>query len=180
MNQLYQINTTMEREDYRNFLYLITFGKNPSILLAILTMSCFLSLFISFFTNGFQIKNFLIITFFMFLVTISTLCMRLESKVRKKYGIANKENLKKEQTVILFDNSIEATNRSNNGTTVVSYEDFYEIWETKNYLFFYFSKDLCSLIRKQDIDKVQSEEILQFLKSKLGEKFKHSMSCSYK
>ncbi|MSS64803.1 YcxB family protein [Velocimicrobium porci] len=172
MNQQYQINTTMEREDYRNFLYLITFRKNPSVLLAILLMSFILSFFVSFFTNGFQIKNFLIITFFMFLVTISTLCLRLESKVKKKYSISNQQNLKKEQTITLFSDSIEATNRNSDGTTIISYNDFYEIWETRNYLFFYFSKDLCSLIRKQDIDKTQANEIIYFLKSKLGNKFK--------
>lgn len=172
MNQQYEIHTTMEREDFRNFLYLITFRKNPSVLVAILLMSVFLSFFVSFFTGGFQLGNFLIITFFMFLVTSSTLCLRLESKVKKKYSISNEKNLKKDQTITLTDTSIEATNRSSDGSTIVSYEDFYELWETKQYLFFYFTKDLCSLIRKQDIAKENKDELFDFLRNKLGEKFK--------
>lgn len=172
MNQQYEIHTTMEREDFRNFLYLITFRKNTSVLVAILLMSLFLSFFVSFFTGGFQIGNFLIITFFMFLVTSSALCLRLESKVKKKYSISNEKNLKKDQTVILTDTLIEATNRSSDGSTTVSYEQFHELWETKQYLFFYFTKDLCSFIRKRDIAEENKDELFDFLRNKLGEKFK--------
>lgn len=172
MNEKYKITTTMEREDYRNFLYLITFKRNTSVWLLILFLTIILSISISLITGGIKPLNLLIIAFFMFLVILSALCLRLESKVKKKYGKSNAKLLKKDQTLSLSEQGIEATNRSKEGTTSSSYENIYEIWETKDYFFFYFTKDLCSLIRKKDIPKEQYDEIISFLKEKLKSRFK--------
>lgn len=172
MNEKYKFTTTMEREDYRNFLYLITFKRNHSVWLLILFLTVLLSVSISLFTGGIKPLNLLIIAFFMLLVIVSALCIRLESKVKKKYKKTKETQLKKEQTVKLYETEIEATNRSREGTTTSTYDNFYEIWETKDYFFFYFTKDSCSLIRKKDIPSNQFDDIVAFLKEKLNHKFK--------
>lgn len=172
MNEKYKITTTMEREDYRNFLYLITFKRNHSVWLLILFLTVLLSVSISLFTGGIKPLNLLIIAFFMVLVIVSALCLRLESKVKKKYGKSNAKLLKKEQTLTLYDQEIEATNRSREGTTTSTYDNFYEIWETKDYFFFYFTKESCSLIRKKDIPNDEYDNLISFLKEKLNNKFK--------
>ena len=171
-NELFQFTTKMERDDYKKYLYFTTFRKSfqtviSLILLVIIGTLIFCRLLNR--TNLFEIISVLLI---ITLLSLSFLLLKLDRQVKKLFPTDSKTSFKKEQIITLYETYLTASNRMSEGVTKTDYKDFYEIYETEEYLILYFDKALTSLIRKKDIPTKQYDEITLFLKSKLEHRYK--------
>ena len=169
--ELFQITTRMEKEDYKKYLYFITFRKSYQTTISLILLSFIGTFIFSFLLNQSNPIKILSIFLIVSLISLSFLLLKLDHQVRKLYPTDMKPSFKKEQTIRLYDTYLTASNRMSEGEIKINYLTFHEIYETEEYLILYFDKTLASPLRKKDIDKEQYAEIISFLRSKLENRY---------
>ncbi len=170
-HELFQITTKMEKDDYKKYLYFITFRKSYQTMFSLIVLSLIGTFIFSFLLNQTNpikiISIFLIVAF----ISLSFLFLKLERQVTKLFPTDTKSSFKKEQTIHLYGTYLTASNRMSDGETKTDYLSFHEIYETAEYLILYFDKTLASPVRKKDIAIEQYDEIISLLKSKLENRY---------
>jgi len=171
-NALYEVTTIMEKDDLRKFLYLTTFRKKFITIPLIFIVAAFCSFFTVFMVGNFNLTKFLFIWLILIIIAFGVICFKIELKIKKEINIQNSGNFRSQQIITFYENYVIATNKSAKGTYKIKYNKFYQIQETKNYLVIYNSANSASLVRKKDIDAESQHKIKEFLKRKLGKRFK--------
>ena len=154
----------MEKEDYRNFLFLTTFQTVDSI--ASLFIIGILLGGITTAMTGFSLSTLFFSSLFFILVLFVVMYSKLEKNVKTVYPLDQPAAIETEQTITLYDTYLTSTNRTNGDITEVSYADIYKIKENDSYIILMLTKELASVICKKDLDREKTEAVSLFLKDK--------------
>lgn len=161
---IYEITTNMEKDDYRNFLFLTTFQSLDSII-SLFIISVILGAITSVIT-GFSISSLFFSTLFFFLVLFVLLYAKLERNVKSTYPLDQQANIETKQTILFYNTYLSSTNRTNADITTTNYNTIYKVKEDDSYIILFLTKELASVIRKKDLDKEMIKELSIFLKEK--------------
>ena len=164
---LYQITTKMEKEDYRNFLFLTTFQTTDSIV-SLLLIGTILGAIASF-TTGFSLSSLFFSCLFFILVLFVVMYSKLEKNVKTMYPLDQPAAIKTAQTITFYDTYLTSTNRTNTDITETIYNDIYKIKENDSYIILMLTKELASVICKKDLDREMVRKISDLLKEKCGD-----------
>lgn len=162
---IYEITTTMEKDDYRNFLFITTF-QTPDSIISLLIISIILGAIVSVVT-GFSLSTLFFAILFFFLIFFVLLYSKLEKNVKATYPLDQPANIETKQTILFYNTHLVSTNRTNTDVTTVAYENIYKIKEDDSYIILFLTKELVSVIRKKDLDSETINEISAFLKEKI-------------
>ena len=161
---LYEITTKMEKDDYRNFLFLTTFQTADSIV-SLIIIGAILGTIASFIT-GFSLSSLFFSSFFFILVLFAVMYSKLEKNVKRVYPLDRPATIKTEQTLVFYDSYLTSTNRTNADVTKVLYKDIFKIKEDNSYIILMLTKELASLICKRDLENEVLEKISKLLNEK--------------
>ncbi len=170
----FHFTTTMEKEDYKHYLNFITFRKSKTTWLSLTVIGTILCFFLCSILSLSGLGTIASVWLFSVLLSTSFLLLKINRQVNSLFGVDSikpEKAFKAEQTVTIYETYLTASNRTKEGKTSVSYEDFNNIYESNQYLFFYFSPGLASLIRKKDIPQEQIIPLTQFLQEKLSKRY---------
>ena len=163
-HSLYKITTKMEKEDYRNFLFLTTFQTADSTI-SLVIIGIILGAIASFAT-GFSVSSLFFSSLFFILVLFAVMYSKLEKNVKAVYPLDQPATIETEQTIVFYDTYLTSTNRTNADITKILYTDIFKIKEDDNYIILMLTKELASLICKRDLDKDIIDKISNLLKEK--------------
>ena len=161
---IYKITTNMEKDDYRNFLFLTTFQSIDS-LVSLFIISILLGGITSIITD-FSISSLFFSTLFFFLILFVLLYAKLEKNVKATYPLDQPANIETTQTILFFDTYLTTTNRTDSNITTANYATMYKIKEDDSYIILFLTKELASVICKKDLDKEMIKELSSFLTEK--------------
>ncbi len=161
---IYEITTTMEKDDYRNFLFLTTF-QTPDSIISLLIISILLGAVTSVVT-GFSLSSLFFSTLFFFLIFFVLLYAKLEKNVKATYPLDQPANIETKQTILFYNTYLTSTNRTDANVTTAAYDTIYKIKEDDSYIILFLTKELASVIRKKDLDNEIIQELSAFLKEK--------------
>ncbi len=161
---LFEITTTMEKDDYRNFLFLTTFQTADSI--ASLFIIGILLGGITTAMTGFSLSSLFFSSLFFILMLFVVMYSKLEKNVKAVYPLDQPAAIETAQTISFYDTYLTSTNRTNADITEVAYKDIFKVKENDRYIILMLTKDLASLICKKDLDKETIAKISNLLKEK--------------
>ena len=163
-HSLYEITTKMQKDDYRNFLFLTTFQTADSIT-SLVIVGLILGAIASFVT-GFSISSLFFSSLFFILVLFAVMYSKLEKNVKAVYPLDQPATIETEQTIVFYDTYLTSTNRTNADITKVHYADIFKVKEDDSYIILMLTKELASLICKRDLEKEVIENISKLLNEK--------------
>lgn len=169
--ELYCFTSIMEKEDYKKFLYFITFKKSRKTIWALITLALVSCMLLSFFLRLRSIGEIAGCFIFMLIISLSFLLLKIEGQAKALYSANPQNEFQKEQTVTLYETRITATNRTSNGVTSTDYGRLSKIYELPDYLILYFNEELASLIRRKDLPSGCEKDICRFLEQKLEHRY---------
>lgn len=69
-----------------------------------------------------------------------------------------------------FERELKVERENSDSVSTIEYDRIYRLYESRDYLLFYYNADQASIIRKADVEPVDA--LIEFLKQKFGEKYK--------
>lgn len=170
--KFFTIKTSINKKDYNRFLYIATFLRRKLTIPIIIIITALMSLFVAYSNKSFSLKNFFIYWFFLIVITLFAIIIKIEFKTKEKAKNENDSTLKSVETLELFDDYMSIKSTAFKGKSKIKYKKIYEILESKKYIIIYFNKRQASIIRKKDLEKGSLEDLRSFLIEKLGNKYK--------
>lgn len=150
------ITTTMEKEDYRKFLYLATFCRNKMVF-PLIAIIAFVG---SFLINWNQRHlNWITITLswlFMFVLAIAVVCFKVERKNNLRITSDHTGTFGSRNVLKFYEEKVVMENDSLKSTAELKYSQFFSVLESKDYFIFYLTANQASLIRKKDIESLDA------------------------
>ena len=162
---VFTIETVMEKEDYRKFLFIATLLRNAYTIPLIAGIALLGAFIATWRTDSFAPGTVIILWIFMFLLVIGIICLKIERK--------NKQRMKSDKTgtfgakniLKFYPDHMVVETPFLQGTCTLRYDQFYQLLESKDYLIFYWNQNQASLMKKSDISDLDG------FKSFLLEKF---------
>lgn len=161
---LFEITTTMEKDDYRNFLFLTTFQTADSI--ASLFIIGIILGGITTAMTGFSLSSLFFSSLFFILILFVVMYSKLEKNVKAVYPLDQPAAIETVQTITFYDTYLTSTNRTNADITEVAYKDIFKVKENDSYIILMLTKELASVICKKDLDKETITKISTLLKER--------------
>ncbi len=161
---LFEITTNMEKDDYRNFLFLTTFQTADSIA-SLIIIGIILGAIASVIT-GFSLSSLFFSSLFFILVLFVVMYSKLEKNVKAVYPLDQPAAIETKQTINFYDTYLTSTNRTNTDITEAAYTDIYKIKENDSYIILMLTKELASVICKKDLDENMVHSISKLLHQK--------------
>ncbi|RDU24396.1 YcxB family protein [Anaerosacchariphilus polymeriproducens] len=166
LEPIFSVKTTMEKEDYKKFLYIAIFCKNKLLVPVIILLTIIGSLII----NYSNLLAIILTWILLFVLSIASLCFMVVTK--------NKQRLKSNKagefgSFIVwkyYDEKIIMENEVFHATEM-RYDQIYQLLESKDYFIFYLTKNQASLVRKRDFKQVS--DFKEFIISKFENNYKY-------
>lgn len=171
-NKLFTVRTSMEKEDYRNFLYIAILLKSKIKIPFMLLFIAFLSTFLSYSENQFYIKDFFISFIILITVFILIIVFKIELKINQRIKTDKLGIFKSQGILDFYENFLIAKSTAIEGESKLKYDSFYKVFETKYYFITYFNIDQAALIRKKDMENKAIENLRYLYKNNLKNKYK--------
>jgi hypothetical protein len=168
-NALYEITTSMDKEDYRKFSYLTIFRKKSQTALLIVAMAVGGGVLFSMIEGGFSLPKFLIIALILIPTELLAIFLRVEYSAYKKMSLIRMGLESTRQHITFYDSYLTA--EDSKGHNKIKYDKLYKVQETKDYYFIYASEGSASMVRKIDIHGEDRDGFNQFLKAKMGTRY---------
>lgn len=166
----FSITTVMEQEDYRKFLYLATFRRNPMVLPLVALIALLGSWAVNWSMEGLKLLPLLLTWVGMFALAIGTLCWKVERKNKQRVATDKTGTFGAKNLLKFYDDRLVMEQEAMHSKGELRYEQFYQLLETKDYFIFYLSMNQASLLRKKDVADVGS--LQEFLRSKLEGRYR--------
>jgi len=166
---LYEITTSMDKDDYRKFSYLTIFRKKSQTALLIVAMAIGGGILFTMMEGSLSLLRFLIITLILIPTELAAIFLRVEYKAYKKMSIIRAGLESARQHIIFYENYLTAVDSKNQNK--VKYDKLYQVLETKDYYFIYSSAGSASMVRKIDIHEDDRDGFRQFIKAKMGTRY---------
>lgn len=167
----YRIETVMEKEDYKKFLYTTTFTRNKSALRFLAVMSLIGAILLAVVKFGFGIKTFFVSWAVMFACLYVIAWIKVEYNYRKKISIDDSGVFGSVTTIEFFENYMTMESTMAEGRSVLDYGKFFRLLEMRQYFVFYYSKTMATIVRKKDMDSINVQEFRQFIAEKFEGKY---------
>ena len=167
MKELFVINTTLEKKDFREYLYITTFLKNRRVFLVLYGVCLALSAISNLILRSFTVENILIRSVIVFTGLVVLMCIGIEIKSRRFAKNYRAGEMGQKETLRFYEEYMEVGMKSGDR---IEYERFYELLESKNYFLFYLNEKYASFVRKSDVP--ECEKFIGFLQSVFGDKYK--------
>ncbi|WP_333652139.1 YcxB family protein [Lacrimispora sp.] len=167
----YIIRTTMEKEDYRKFLYLATFCRNKMVIPMIASIAFAGSILINW---NLHLLNWIAITLswiFLFVLAVVTVCFKVERKNKIRVTSDNTGTFGSLNILKFYDEKMVMENDLLKSTGELKYTQFFSVIESKDYFIFYLTANQACLIRKKDVDS--PDAFKQFVMKVFNDKYKH-------
>ena len=164
------IQTKMEKEDYKKFLYLATFFRNKLTLPMILLLAFLGSAAIQLTEDAFSLVPFLVVTILMFVVAVAAVCFQVERKNQQRVTTDKTGAFGSISTLRFGEEVIEMENEAMHSSGELRYDQIYQLLETHDYFIFYLTANQASLVRKKDVTEVAA--FRTFLQEKFAGKYK--------
>lgn len=160
---LFDINTTMEISDNRNFLYIRTFKQNSSIFLAMGILSILGGLFLAFGFRQFYPMGILKACVTAFTIIWSIIMVKIELRHRKRIKEEKSGMLGSKINMKFYDDHMVMTSNISQGESKLYYKDFYGLIETGAYYIFYYSMSHATMLKKKDVDELYRKDFRDFI-----------------
>lgn len=170
--KLFTIKTSINKEDYRKFLYIATFLRKKFTIPAIIVITALMAGFVSYNNRIFELKSFLIYWLILLIITLFAIVVKIEFQSRERAKADKAGILKSIETLEFFDDILVIKSTAFKGKSKIKYYKFYEVIETKNYFIIYFNRRQASIIRKIDLEGSLVDELRNLLIGKIGHKYK--------
>ncbi|MDF3004786.1 MAG: rane associated protein [Oscillospiraceae bacterium] len=167
----YIVRTTMEKEDYRKFLYLATFCKNKMVVPMIACLAFAGSLVLNWNLHDASWGIVMLYWVFLFVLAIAVVCLKVERKNKLRVTTDNTGTFGSLNVLKFYSDKVVMDNASLKSTGELKYSQFYSVVESKDYLIFYITANQASLIRKKDVEYL--EPFKQFIKETFVDKYRH-------
>lgn len=164
------INTTMSKEDYKEFLYIATFRRNKFTIPVLLLMAFIGGLIIGYNEGYFSVIRFIISWILLFMFSILLILFQIQRKNAKRVKTDKTGAFDSVNTLKFYNDKIVMENQSLKSTGELHYSKFFFLLESKDYFIFYFTANQASLIRKKDIYDLK--EFREFIIDKFKGKYK--------
>lgn len=168
------IETTMEPNDYRTFLFIATFLRNPFTIPMIAGIAGLGACLFELSNDSFAVVPVLSMWIFMFVIAIGVLCFKIERKNKQRIRTDKTGTFGSKSILKFFEDRIVIETPSLQGTCTLRYEQFFQLLESKDYLIFYLNKNQASFIRKKDL--TNPNDFLPFITKKFENKYKRIFS----
>lgn len=165
------VKTTVEKDDYRIFLYKSTFFKNKSSIPFILLVSGVMAVILSRLNQVYSLIYFLGAWLFLTLVMFSTIIYKIEKKFRQRIKSDKTGAFDSFETLEFYDDFVIIKSPRFDGLLTIRYEQMYKVIEQKDYFLTYFNESQSSIIRKKDMNLELTNRLRRLYKEKLGENF---------
>ena len=164
------IKTAMEKEDYKKFLYVATFFRNKMIIPMILLISLAGGVFISISLESFNVFTILISWVLLFILAVAVICFKVEYRNRLRIKTDNTGTFGSVSILSFYEDNMIMENEILKSKSEMEYKKFYEVLESKDFWIFYFTANQAYLIRKKDVEELESFK--EFLKGIFKDKYK--------
>lgn len=168
---LYKLQTIMEKEDYRKFLYISTLKRNKRSIVFMLVLSLVGALIISITKGGFSLNGFFISWLFMFCIVLAVVCFKIELRYRQRIKTDNTGVFGSATSIEFYDDYLTMESPIAEGKSKLDYEKFYKLIECGTYFIFYYNMNMATLLRKKDMRDVNIVEFRKFIKGKFEGKY---------
>lgn len=162
------INTIMTKEDYRKFLYIATFRRNKFIIPFIGLISLMGSIIVS--LDSYSFIKLVVSWIFLFALAIGIVLFKVERKNAQRIKTDKTGTFDSINTLKFYDDRIVMKNEALKSKGELKYSQFYALMESKDYFIFYLTANQASLIRKRDIDDLNT--FREFIINKFENKYK--------
>ena len=170
-NALYEITTTMDKEDYRKFSYMTIFRNKSRMALLTVAIAVGGAILFTMMEGNFSLLRFLLIGLILIPTQLLAIFLRVEYKAHMKMSIIRAGLESARQHITFYDNYLTAEDSKKHSK--VKYDKLYQVLETKDYFFIYASEGSASMVRKIDIHQDDREGFHQFMKTKMGTRYKN-------
>lgn len=164
------INTKMEKEDYKKFLYTATFKRNKFTIPILILMSMVAGLFIGYEKGNFSLVRFFISWILLLIISIFIILFQIKRKNEKRVKTDRTAGFDNLYTLKFHDEKLVVENQSLKSSAEVTYDKIFSLLESKEFFILYFTESQASAIRKKDIDNL--EEFKEFIIDKLKGRYK--------
>ncbi|MGB5823853.1 MAG: YcxB family protein [Proteocatella sp.] len=169
-NSIFTIQTKMEKEDYRKFLYIAAFRRNPHAVHMLVIMSMVASVLTSMWTKTLDIVSVATLWIIMLATAVFMICLKIERKNKAMIATDKTGTFGGVNILHFYQNHMIMETPDIKGTSTLEYSKFYKVLESKDYFIFYFNANMASLIRKKDVEDL--EMVSGFIKNVFGEKYR--------
>ncbi len=171
-NVLFEINTTMDKEDYRKFSYLTIFRRKYFTVAMIILLAAVASFLASFADEVFEIQEFLLLWLLLIVTAFGAICLRVEYKGFKRMNMVKVGLVSVQQDLFFYENYLTAEDDKGNESKKIKYDRLHQVLESQDYFIIYANASSASVIRKKDIDAEVRDDFKTFLRVKLDNRFK--------
>ena len=171
-NVLFEITTSMDKEDYRKFSYLSIFKKKYLTISLIIILAGVGAAFAVFAYGDMDPIKFLVTWIGLVIIAFGAICLRVEYKNLKMMSMARAGLANLKQVIRFYENYLIAESENVKGSNKIKYDKLYQILESNDYYIIYANANSASLIRKKDIKEEEQDGFYRLLKIKLGNRYK--------
>ncbi|WP_324823993.1 YcxB family protein [Sinanaerobacter sp. ZZT-01] len=169
---LFRVKTTMEKEDYRNFLYFATFRKNIFTIPMMFLLSGLGALLGRYLMDHFEWKLFFLAWICLLGLMLAVLCYKVEWKKKRRIQTDNTGTFGSSETISFYKDYLISESSRVEGRSKLRYDQFYRVYSSKSYLILYYNETMASLIRKKDMDQSTCRGIETLLREQFKERFR--------
>lgn len=164
---LFAIETKMEPKDYRKFLYIATFFRKKMILPMIFLFSGAMAYLLSISEKGFSISAFIVFWIVLLAVGVASTSFQIERKNKLRIKTDQSGTFGALNRLVFFDNEIEVSSEALKSSSVIQYNQIYQVLESKEYFIVYFNANQAAIIRKIDIKREIEPKLRDILVKKI-------------
>lgn len=165
------VKTTMEKEDYKDFLYKTTFFKSKYAIPFILLSSGLMAAFLSQSYQGNSIVYFFGSWIFLISIVTLTIVYKIERKFKQKVDTDRVGLFGSMETLEFYDDFIIITSPKFSGVTTIRYDQIYRVIDQKKYFLVYFNATQSTMIRKKDMNLELNNRLRNLYKEKVSDRY---------
>lgn len=169
---LYEITTEMDKNDYRKFSYMTIFKKKVKTVLLILLLATVGSGLAATMIDTYSVPKILLIWVILVAACFAAIFLRVEYKAMNRMNQVRLGLTGGRQYLTFYENHLIAEQENVKGSNKIKYDNLRQVLETGDYYIIYAGANSASMIRKIDIHKEDREEFGNFLKRRLGDRYK--------
>lgn len=164
----FHIHTTMEKEDYRKFLYIATFRRNPLALVMVGAIAVIASVVMN--LDSMNLTKILMTAVLLFIISIGVVCLSVERKNKARLSSDNTGAFGSINSLKFYEDRLVMENEAMKSVGELRYDQFFSLLEHKDYFIFYITQNQASLVRKKDVKEL--EQFGAFLREIFQGKYK--------
>lgn len=171
-SRLFTVKTIIEKEDYHRFLYISTILKSKAMILFFVFLTAFLSVPIAYSENQFYLNDFLTFWIILMIVAISVTTFKIEMRFKQRIKTDKTGVFGSKEILDFYKDFLIVKSEVFEGEMKVRYDQFYKVFESKDYFINYFNANQASIIRKKDMESEVINSLRALYEKNLTNKYK--------